>query len=76
MSALHQIVADVLEMSVDEVSDETSPTTAKSWDSMKHIELVLALETNFGVKFAPSEIMLINSLGAARDLLSQKGAAI
>ena len=34
----------------------------------------LALEANFGVKFAPSEIMAIASLADARTLLREKGA--
>ena len=76
MSNMDQIVADVLEMKVEDVSDDISPTSATNWDSMRHIELVLALESNFGVKFSTSEIVLINSVGSARDLLRRKGAGV
>lgn len=74
MSHLEQVVADVLALPVDQINDETSPKSTKSWDSLKHINLVLALEANFGVKFAPSEIMAIASLADARTLLREKGA--
>ncbi len=76
MPPIEEIVAQVLGMPVEEVTDDTGPNTAKNWDSMRHIELVLTLETTFGVKFSPSEIMLISSIGSARELLQQKGAAI
>ena len=73
MPTLKQVVANALEIPVEEVSDETSMTTVQNWDSLRHINLVLALELEFGVKFNTSEIMLINSLEAARELLHQKG---
>ena len=69
MSQLEQVTAEVLQMPVDQISDETSPKSTKSWDSLKHISLVLALESHFGVKFAPAEIMAITTLGDARSLL-------
>ena len=73
MEGLEQIVSDILESPLDEVSDDTSPKTTRNWDSLRHINLVLALEQKYGVKFAPSEIMLIGSLAEARALLEQKG---
>ena len=76
MAGLFEIVANVLEVPIEEVSDETSPKTTTKWDSLAHINIVLALETTFGVKFANSEIVLINSLGAAREILQKKGVAV
>ena len=76
MDKLYEVAAEVLKIPVDEISDETSPKNTQSWDSLKHIELVLAYEMKFGVKFAPSEVVLINSIGGVRSLLEQKGAAI
>ena len=73
---LEEIVADVLSVPVNDISDDTSPKSTKNWDSLKHINLVLALETGFGVKFAPSEIMSIASIADARTLLREKGAAV
>ncbi len=73
---LEQIVADVLAMPVSDISDDTSPKSTRNWDSLKHINLVLALEAGFGVKFAPSEIMAISSIADARTLLREKGAAL
>ncbi len=73
MSNLKQVVANALEIPVDEISDETSMATVRNWDSLRHINLILTLEVEFGVKFSTSEIMLIDSLEAARELLYQKG---
>lgn len=73
---LYEVAADVLMVPASEINDETSPKNTKAWDSLKHIELVLAYEMKFGVKFAPSEVMLIDSIGGVRSLLEQKGVAV
>ncbi len=76
MAGLFETVAKVLEIPVEEISDDTSPKTTTKWDSLAHINIVLALEAAFGVKFANSEIVLINSLGAARGILQKKGVSV
>ncbi len=73
MSKLIQIIAEVLQMPEAEISDHTSPNTAKAWDSMTHVDLVLAIEAGFGVTFSTSEIMSVTSVAAARELLQGKG---
>jgi len=75
MTDLHAVASEILKVSVSELSDESSPKNIKVWDSLKHIELVMAIEMNYGVQFAASEIMMIDSLGSARTLLQEKGIA-
>ncbi len=76
MDRLIKIASDILEVAPTELDADSSPKTTKNWDSLRHINLVLALEQGFGVRFAPSEIMMIRTLGQARDLLQQKGATV
>jgi acyl carrier protein len=73
MSNLYEVAAEVLKMPVDEINDETTPKNTKAWDSLKHVELLMACEMNFDVKLAPSEIVLIDSIGGIRSLLEEKG---
>ena len=53
---IKNVVADVLGVSVDEVNDDLSPTTVTTWDSLKHMNLVVALEEEFEVMFTVEEI--------------------
>ena len=39
-----------------EINNDSTPHTIKSWDSLKHIHLVIALEKEFEVKFDQDEI--------------------
>ena len=50
------VMAAVFGVNVDEINDESSPHTIRSWDSMKHINLVVALEQEFGVELEDDEI--------------------
>ncbi|MDP6342597.1 MAG: acyl carrier protein [Alphaproteobacteria bacterium] len=76
MTDLHEVASEVLKVPVGELSDDSSPKNLKAWDSLKHIELMMAIETNYGMQFAPSEIMMINSLGSARAMLQEKGITV
>ena len=51
----------VFEISTGEINDESSPDTIESWDSLKHMNMVVALEEEFKVKFTDDNITeLIN----------------
>ena len=76
MTMLEDVVAAVLKRSRDEINDETSPKTVPSWDSLRHIELVMTVEQAFGVIFPPAEVMTMTSLGAIRQVLRQKGVHV
>jgi acyl carrier protein len=70
---LEELFATVLREPVAALSDTASPTTVRSWDSLRHIELVMAAEAQYGVRFETSEVVTIRTLGCMRDLLEQKG---
>ena len=71
---LEKIVAQVLSVDEQELSDESNAKNTKNWDSMRHIELLLAVETAYGVQFSMPEITGMQKLGDMRSLLEQKGA--
>jgi len=55
------VMAAVFEVSPDQISGQTSPHDLESWDSLKHMNLVAALEEEFDIKFEDEEIQsLVN----------------
>lgn len=42
--------------------DDFSADTEEMWDSMKHIEIIMTLEDELGVSFAPEDIPELKSL--------------
>lgn len=63
---LARIVAAVLDVEAGSLSDEDSPETVESWDSIQHIQLIIAIEAEFGIQFSAEEIGELNSIGRLR----------
>lgn len=70
---LEQIVAKVLSVDESTISDESNAKNTSNWDSMRHIELLLAVEVAFGVQFTMAEITSMQNLGDMRRLLKERG---
>jgi acyl carrier protein len=66
------IMADLFSIPVAQIMLETSSDTIKSWDSLQHLNLMLALEQEFGVQFTPEEIESLTSVQSIIRLLNLK----
>ncbi len=69
------VFAEVLEIPVESVTDETSPDNTPQWDSLQAMNLVVALEGAFNVKLSTKEILSMRTVGLARKVLRGKGVA-
>jgi len=66
---LNQIVADILELDVNAVSDALTPDDVEQWTSLNHLRLVTAVEEAFGISLSMEQIESIRSIGALRQLV-------
>ncbi len=57
---LREVLLNVLE--VDSISESDSAETVGSWDSVRHLSLILALEERFAVTFDTDEIPALISV--------------
>ncbi|HEY2586177.1 MAG TPA: acyl carrier protein [Tepidisphaeraceae bacterium] len=62
---VRQIAADIFNLPVEQITDQTSPQTLADWDSVEQLNLVLAMEARFGVQLDPQEIEQIRTIGDA-----------
>lgn len=53
--------------------DNFSMKTEKSWDSMKHIEVIMTVEEECGVSFNPKDIPKLTSLDKITQVLMDFG---
>ncbi len=51
------------------MTDTDGPQTNPLWDSVAHLNLVLALEAEFDVAFSTAEIPQLTSVGKLRERL-------
>ena len=75
-SSLRDILADILEISPEEVTPDLSTGTVDSWDSFRHLQVILAVEGEYGVQFDPQQIPELTSVSSLQSELEKKGAAL
>ncbi|MEP7340249.1 MAG: acyl carrier protein [Acidobacteriota bacterium] len=73
---VRDILADIFNLSPDQISTSSSPDNIEGWDSLQHLNVVLALEKEFDLQFSPEEIEQMLSVELIVDLLEEKLAAI
>ena len=66
---LAEVMADILDVKVTELSRETVRDGHPTWDSFNHLRLMTAIEEEFGVQFSMDEIESIETAGQLDDLL-------
>ena len=54
------------------LTPELTAAEVPEWDSFNHINLVVAIESHFGVKFQTAELESLQSVGQLVDLLQKK----
>jgi acyl carrier protein len=70
------IVATVLKIPVSSVTEETSPDTIDKWDSLAHLNLVMAIEIEFQISLSPEDAMEMLSVRLIRTILKERGVDI
>jgi len=74
---LLRLLADVLGLPEGEISDESGMKSVTSWDSLKHMAIVAALEEEFDIpQFDMDEIVELTSVAEIKKRLCGKGIDI
>ena len=63
---------EVLQVPFNKVTDTTTMENLSEWDSMKHMELIMALENKFQVSFEINEIVELNSVKKIIETIQHK----
>jgi len=66
------IFRDVLDQPDLVLESKTSASTVDGWDSLAHVNLVVAIEKKYRVKFALGELQALKNVGDMADLIEKK----
>ena len=72
LAKVQEIFQDVLDNEDIELSYETTADDIDEWDSLSHIQLIVAIEKEFKVKFTSKEIMSWGNVGEMIDNIINK----
>ena len=75
LAEVNRILCEVLENDSIELKNETTANDVKGWDSLSHIELVVAVEKHFKIRFNFTELQKFKNVGEMCDNIAVKLAA-
>lgn len=75
LEKLNGIFADVLDNEAIRLTETTTAADIEEWDSLYHIQLVVAIEKHFKIKFTASEIQSWKNVGDMVNAVKSKLAA-
>lgn len=71
-SKVKGILVDVFDIKETDITDEMNLRDVESWDSLKHMNLVVSLEQQFNIEFSTEEIIKMKNLSDIYDILKGK----
>lgn len=69
---LNAVFQDVFDDPSITVNDSTTADDIEDWDSLEHINLIAAVESEFGIKFSMGQVVTMKNVGEMADIILQK----
>lgn len=66
---LNNVFRDVFDDDSITVNADTTSSDIEDWDSLEHINLVVAVEQEFGIKFNMNEVTTMKNVGEMVDII-------
>jgi acyl carrier protein len=73
---LYKTICEVFGVGVNLLSEDSSPDTLPNWDSLNHLNLVMALESEFQITLTPEDAINMRSVAQIRSTLREHGVEI
>jgi len=70
---LKQVLSRIFNVNLDMITGDASPDTIENWDSVRHMNLVLALEEEFDFEFTDDQVVEIISYALIKIVLKEHG---
>jgi acyl carrier protein len=72
LSQLQPIFRDVFDLPDFVLTPESNAADIEEWDSLTHVNLVVAVEQHFGIRFALGELHDLQNVGEMAELIQKK----
>ena len=66
---IKQVIADVLMIELSEIDDKSSPNTIDKWDSMNQMNIVVALEEEFGIQISDDDVIEMLNVKLIQEII-------
>ena len=72
LKQINNIFIDILDVDDIVIEELTTANDVEDWDSLTHIQLVVAIEKNFKVRFTSKEIQSWKNVGEMMNTIQEK----
>ena len=69
---LNEVFRDVFDDEEIIVNENTTSNDIEDWDSLEHINLIVAVEKKFGMKFSMGEVTTMKNVGEMANIISSR----
>jgi len=69
---LKQVILKQLNLDEFEIDDDTVAPSVPGWDSLSHVNIIVAVEQHFKVKFKSMEVLKLKNVGDLQKLVDSK----
>ena len=69
---IKEVVADTLGLPLQKITDDLTMEGTEEWDSLKHMELVAAIEECFAFELSFDEIVIMISISGIQKVVADK----
>jgi len=73
---LRSVFSQALGIPAAEIHDEIAYDKSKGWDSLAHMTLVSALDSEFGIMLDTDDVLDLSTYGKSKDILRKYGVQI
>jgi acyl carrier protein len=70
------LIAGILRIPAGEIDDSLDMESTGTWDSLSHMQLIAAIEDEFGIELTLDEIVAMRSVGQVKDVLRSRSVPI
>jgi acyl carrier protein len=75
LAVIQQLMREYFDEDDLVITPETTANDVEAWDSMSHLNIIIALEQRFKIKFMTSEVEALHNVGDLVSTISRKVAA-
>lgn len=72
LKAANEVFCDVFDDDSIVITEETTANDIEDWDSLEHINLVVAIEERFNMKFTMGEVTGMKNVGEMISILMER----
>ena len=69
---LKKVLLETLQLDDWDIQHETKASEVPGWDSLSHVNVIMAVEQRFNIRFKTSEVLKLKSIGDLQRLVTAR----